>query len=65
MHKGPGQTLFQGGHTAGPKAYERMLSITSHQRDVKLKPQRDLHTSQSSHHEQTTSAGEDVEKSEP
>ena len=28
------QTLLQGGHTEGPEAYERMLSITSHQRDA-------------------------------
>ena len=35
MSKGPEQTLLQGGHTEGPETYERMLSITSHQRDVK------------------------------
>ena len=29
----PEQTLLQGGHTEGPETYERMLSITSHQRD--------------------------------
>ena len=28
------QTLLQGGHTEGPEIYERMLSITSHQRDA-------------------------------
>ena len=34
MGKGPEQTLLQGGHTEGPETYERMLSITSHQRDA-------------------------------
>ena len=33
MVKGLQQTPFQGGHTEGPETYERMLSITSHQRD--------------------------------
>ena len=28
------QTLLQGGHTQGPEACEKMLSITSHQRDA-------------------------------
>ena len=32
--KRPEQTLVQGGHTEGPETYERMLSITSHQRDA-------------------------------
>ena len=32
--KGPEQTLLQGGHTEGAEAYERILSITSHQRDA-------------------------------
>ena len=27
------QTILQGGHTEGPETYEKMLSITSHQRD--------------------------------
>ena len=40
MGKGPEQTLLQGGHIEGPETYERMLSITSHQR-CKLKPQGD------------------------
>ena len=26
--------LLQGGHTEGPQTHERMLSITSHQRDA-------------------------------
>ena len=34
MGKGPKQTVLQGGHTEGPEKYERMLSITSHQRDT-------------------------------
>ena len=33
MGKGPEQILPQGGHIKGPEAYERMLGITSHQRD--------------------------------
>ena len=28
------QILLQGGHTEGPERYEKMLSITSHQRDA-------------------------------
>ena len=28
------KTLLQGRHTEGPEAYEKMLSITSHQRDA-------------------------------
>ena len=34
VERGPEQTLLQGGHTEGPDKYERMLSITSHQRDA-------------------------------
>ena len=34
MGKGPEQTLLQGEHTEGPEIYEKMLSITSHQRDT-------------------------------
>ena len=34
MGKGLEQTLLQGGHTEGPETYEKMLSITSHQRDA-------------------------------
>ena len=29
-----GKTLLQGGHTDGPQTYEKMLNITSHQRDA-------------------------------
>ena len=34
MGKEPKQTLLQGGHTEGLETYERMLNITSHQRDA-------------------------------
>ena len=34
MGKGPEQTLLQGGHTESPETYERILNITSHQRDA-------------------------------
>ena len=34
MGKGPEQTLLQGGHSEGPETYEKVLSITSHQRDA-------------------------------
>ena len=34
MGKGTEQTLLQGGHTEGPETSEKMLSITSHQRDT-------------------------------
>ena len=34
ISKGPEQTLLQGRHTEGPETYERMLSITRHQRDA-------------------------------
>ena len=34
MGKGPKQTPLQGGYTEGPETYERMLDITSHQRDA-------------------------------
>ena len=36
MGKGLEQTLLQGRHTEGPETYEKMLSITSHQRDANL-----------------------------
>ena len=38
MGKGLEQTFLQGRHTEGLEIYEKMLSITSHQR-CKLKPQ--------------------------
>ena len=34
MGKGSEQVPLQGGQTEGPEAYERLLSITSHQRDA-------------------------------
>ena len=34
MGKGPEQTLLQKGQTQYPYIYERMLSLTSHQRDA-------------------------------
>ena len=34
MGKGPQQTLLQGGHTEGLETNERMLSLTSHQKDA-------------------------------
>ena len=34
MGKGPEQALFQGGYTEGPETYEKMLNITSRQRDA-------------------------------
>ena len=34
MGKGPEQTLLQAGLTEGPETYERIPSITSHQRDA-------------------------------
>ena len=37
------QILLQGGHTEGPETYEKMLSITSHQRDTNFKTTRRYH----------------------
>ena len=34
MGKGPEQTLLKGGHTEGIQKYERMLNITSHEKDT-------------------------------
>ena len=34
MGKGTEQTLLQGGHDEGSETYEKMLNITSHQRDA-------------------------------
>ena len=53
MGKGPEQTFLQGGHTEGPKTYEKMLSITSHQRDENSNHSEiPLHTSQNGQHKQ-------------
>ena len=34
MSKGPEQILLEEGHREDPETYERILSITSHQRDA-------------------------------
>ena len=34
MGKGSEQTLLQRGHTDGQQTYEKMLTVTNHQRDV-------------------------------
>ena len=53
MGKGLEQTLLPGTHTEGPETYEKMLSITSHQRDANLNHNElPLHTSQNGHHNQ-------------
>ena len=53
MGKRPEQILLQGGHTEGPETYERMLSITSHQRDANENHNEiSLHTGQNGHHNQ-------------
>ena len=51
MGKGLEQTLLQGRHTEGPETYEKMLSITSHQRDANENHNEvPSHTSQSGQH---------------
>ena len=53
MGKGLKQTLLQGGQTEGPETYERMLSITSHQRDAsKNHNEIPLDMGQNGHHKQ-------------
>ena len=53
MGKGLEQTLLQGRHTEGPETYEKMLSITSHQRDANENHnEAPSHTSQSGQHKQ-------------
>ena len=53
MGKGLEQTLLQGRHTEGPETYERMLSVTSHQRDANYNHNEiPLYTSQNGHHKQ-------------
>ena len=49
MVKGFEEILLQRVHTEDPEIYERMLSITSHQRDANAVP---LHTGQNGHHKQ-------------
>ena len=47
------QTLLQGRHTEGPETYEKMLSITNHQRDANSNHSEiPLHTGQNGHHKQ-------------
>ena len=61
------QRLLQGGHTEGPEIYERMLSITSHQRDANQNHNEiSLHTGQNGHHNQInkTCVEEDADKRE-
>ena len=53
MGKGLQQTLLQGRHSEGPETYEKMLSITSHQRDANENlSEVPSHTSQSGQHKQ-------------
>ena len=53
MGKAHEQTLLQGGHTEGSETYERMLSITSHQRNANSNHNEILfHTSKNGHHKQ-------------
>ena len=53
MGKGLEQTLLQGRHTEVPETYEKMLSITSHQRDANENHNEVAsHTSQSGQHKQ-------------
>ena len=53
MGKGLEQTLLQGRHTEGPETYEKMLSITSHQRDANYNHNEiPSHTGQSGQHKQ-------------
>ena len=53
MGKGLEQTLHQGRHTEGPETYEKMLSITSHQRDANSNHSEiPLYTDQNGHHNQ-------------
>ena len=53
MHKRLEQTLLQGRHTEGPETYEKVLSITSHQRDANSNHNEvPSHTSQSGQHKQ-------------
>ena len=50
MSQGPQQTFLHGGHTEGPETYEKMLSITSHQRDANQNHNEiPLHAGQSGH----------------
>ena len=53
MGKGLEQTLLQGRQTEGSETYEKMLSITSHQRDANENHNEvSSHTSQNGQHKQ-------------
>ena len=53
MGRRPEKTLLQGGHTEGPETYEKMLSITSLQRDANENHNEvSSHTGQSDQHKQ-------------
>ena len=53
MGKGPEQTPLQGGHTEGPETYEKILSITGHQRDANSNHNEiPLHTGENGQHKQ-------------
>ena len=53
MGKGLEKTLLQRRYTEGPEIYEKILSITSHQRDANLSHNEvPSHTNQSGHHKQ-------------
>ena len=54
MGKGPEQTLLQGGRTEGSETYERVLSITSHQRDAnEIHNEIPIHSSRNGHQGKT------------
>ena len=53
MGKGLEQTPLQGRHTEGPETYEKMLSITGHQRDANQNHNElPSHTGQGGQHKQ-------------
>ena len=67
MGKGPEKILLQKGHTDDPQTYEKMLNVTSHQRD-EIKTTMRYHFTPDKMaliNNQQTSAAEDMEKREP
>ena len=59
-------TLLHAGHTGGPCTYEKMISITSHQRNaIQTTMRYHLTPVRMAIIKQQTSAGEDVEKRDP
>ena len=53
MGKGLEHTLLQGRHTEGPETYEKMISITNHQRDANENHNKvPLLTGKNGHHKQ-------------